>query len=97
MNAKLFKQGMILIMAVAIVMLSGCASIVSKSKYPVSVKSTPPGAKITVKDKKDKEVFVGGTPADFILKAGAGFFGKASYTVTFELDGYNVRTIPIEF
>jgi hypothetical protein len=78
-------------------MLSGCASIVSKSSYPISINSTPSGATITVKDKKGLDVYSGNTPANLKLNASAGFFSKASYVVTFEMDGYDKRTVPIDF
>jgi hypothetical protein len=82
---------------VCLAVFSGCASIVSKSNYRVTVNSTPPGAKITVSDDDGFEVYSGITPAKFKLKAGAGYFKKASYTVTFEKDGFDKRTIPILF
>lgn len=97
MNFKFYKQGITLMLIASFIILSGCASIVSKSSYPISINSTPSGAKITVKDKKGIDVYSGNTPANFKLEAGAGFFSKASYTVTFTMDGYDTRTVPIDF
>ncbi|CAI8208118.1 MAG: Uncharacterised protein [SAR116 cluster bacterium] len=79
------------------VLLSSCASIVSKSSYPISINSAPSEAKIVIKDKKGIEIFSGQTPATLKLKAGSGFFGKARYQVTFAKDGYNTKTVPVEF
>jgi len=97
MNIKFYKQGITLMLIASFTIFSGCASIVSKSSYPISISSTPSGAKITVKDKKGIDVYSGNTPSNFKLKAGAGFFSKASYSVTFEMDGYDKRTVPIDF
>ncbi len=97
MNTKFYKQGITFILAVSIILLSGCASIVSKGSYPISINSTPSGAKITVKDRYGYDIYSGNTPANLKLKAGADFFAKASYTVTFEMEGYEKRTVPIEF
>ena len=78
-------------------LLSSCASIVSKSRYPISINSTPSEAKITITDKKGIEIFTGSTPATVKLNAGAGFFSKARYQVKFEKDGFQPRTVPIDF
>ena len=59
--------------------LGSCASIVSKSRYPVAISSVPVGANITITDKHGKEVFSGVAPTAVTLKSGAGYFSKASY------------------
>ncbi|WP_209405787.1 hypothetical protein [Pseudozobellia sp. WGM2] len=78
-------------------LFSSCASIVSKSRYPISINSTPCEAKIVIKDKKGIEIFSGQTPANLKLKSGSGFFGKARYQVTFTKNGYDSKTVPVEF
>lgn len=78
-------------------LLSSCASIVSKSRYPISINSTPSEARITITDKKGVEVFTGNTPATLKLNSGAGFFSKARYQVKFEKNGYQAKTVPIDF
>lgn len=77
--------------------LTSCASIVSKSSYPISINSTPSEAKIVVTDKKGVEVFRGQTPATLNLKSGSGFFSKAHYQVEFTKNGYETKTVPINF
>jgi len=77
-------------------LFSNCASIVTKTTYPISINSNPQGADIRITDKKGKEIFYGKTPATVDLKAGAGFFSSASYIVDFSLDGYDSTTIPIQ-
>lgn len=78
-------------------LFSSCASIVSKSSYPISINSAPSEAKIVIKDKKGIEIFSGQTPATLKLKSGSGFFGKARYQVTFTKNGYDSKTVPVEF
>lgn len=82
-------------MAAAVLLSAGCASIVSKSKYPLTVKSTPENASISITDKHGVEVFKGQTPAVVRLKSGAGFFSKAEYHVKFSAPGYSEKIIPI--
>ncbi len=86
-----------LLMVVAILVASGCASIVSKSSYPITISSDPSEAKITITDKGGVEIYQGKTPASLKLDASDGFFSKAHYQVKFEKEGYNVRTVPVEF
>ena len=77
--------------------LSGCASIVSKSSYPISINSTPSGAQVTIKNKYDLTIYEGNTPAYVSLKSGDGFFAKAHYSVTINMDGYQPRVVPVHF
>lgn len=67
----------------AITLLSGCASIVSDSTYPVLIDSFPPEKSFVVKDENGKKVFSGKTPQTVMLDAGDGFFDGATYTVEF--------------
>jgi len=81
---------------VAVAFLTGCASIVSKSDYPVRISSQPEEAEISIKNRAGENVFSGKTPTTINLKAGAGFFKGENYTVTFEKDGYTPHTAQIE-
>lgn len=78
-------------------LLFSCASIVSKSSYPISINSAPSEAQIVIKDKKGIEIFSGQTPSTLKLKSGSGFFGKARYQVTFSKAGFQSKTVPVEF
>ena len=89
-------QGILIIAASSLLSASsGCASIVSKSIYPVSITSEPSGADITVFNNKEKAIFEGKTPATLELKAGRGFFQAGDYTVKFSKSGYKEITVPI--
>ena len=87
----------ILIVFISLLIFSNCATIVSKSTYPFTVNTEPSGVKVVIKKGNGKEVFKGNSPATVQLKAGAGFFKKASYTVTVTQDGYAEQTLPINF
>jgi hypothetical protein len=77
--------------------MTSCASIVSKSSWPITINSSPSEAKISIKDKKGIEIYTGNTPATLKLKSGSGFFSKARYQVTFEKVGYEKKVVPVEF
>lgn len=91
---KLFTP--VLCFIIGLFVFSGCASIVSKSKWPVTIHSEPRGARITITDKKGVEVYSGLTPATMNLKSGAGFFAKQAYKITFTFDGYQTKTVDLK-
>lgn len=95
MKTKTYLNFAALCIAV-IFLFSGCASIVSKGIYPLSINSSP-SAKVSVIDKKGVEVFTGNTPTSVKLKAGAGFFGKAEYQVKLSCPGYEDKVVPVYF
>lgn len=73
--------------------LSGCASIVSQSQYPVTISSVPSGATVVVRDAQAKEIHKAQTPATLTLPAGSGYFSRASYTFEFSKEGHaNAQT-----
>lgn len=96
MNRRVATFGLTGLLLVAMVLSQGCASIVSKSDYPVNITSEPSNAAVTVSNKKGEEVFTGMTPTTVTLKAGAGYFSGQDYTVTLEKDGYPARTAKIK-
>lgn len=74
---------------------SSCASIVSKSIYPVTIDSEPRGAKVVIYNRQGLEVFKGGTPALVKLKPGAGFFRRAIYDIEISKDGYTTKKVAV--
>jgi hypothetical protein len=81
----------------SMLLFSSCATIVSRSSYPLSVNSSPTNARISITDKKGKEIYLGNTPAMVRLKAGAGYFSRAEYQVKFSNPGYDTKIVPITF
>jgi len=78
-----------------LVMLSSCASIFTKGKYPLMINSEPDGASVTITNKKGVEIFSGQTPATLDLKSSNGFFSGAKYQVKISHPGYEDKIIPI--
>jgi len=76
---------------------TSCATIVSKSKWPLTINSTPTESRISITDRNGVEIYTGNTPATLKLKSGAGFFQRARYQVKLEKEGYVTKVIPIEF
>ena len=66
----------------------GCASIVSKSDYPVTFDSNPSGADISIVDKKGKVIFEGKAPYTATLPASSGYFAASRFDVTANKDGF---------
>lgn len=65
--------------------ISGCASIVSDSSYPVSLSSVPSGASITIYDEDGVQIHSGQTPSIVTLDAGKSYFNSASYRIVAKL------------
>jgi len=84
------------LVSLMLLIFSGCASIVSKSNWPVSIDSKPSGATVSIVNRKGVEVYNGKTPAALKLKSGSKFFSRESYTLTFTLDGYKTEKVNLE-
>ncbi len=87
----------LILFSITIGLFTNCASIVSKSSYPLSISSEPSESKITITNKKNIEIFSGNTPANIKLRSSNGFFSKAEYSIKFEKNGYKTKTVPITF
>jgi len=87
--ASPLKISLIAIVAFAV---TGCASIVSDSKYPVAVTSSPSGATYEIVNESGVSVRSGVTPDEVTLRAGAGYFDGEKYTITYRKDGYTSST-----
>jgi hypothetical protein len=75
-------------------LMASCASIVSKSEYPVSFTSSPAGCKVLVK-KNGMVIHQGVTPSMVTLPASGGFFSPAKYQVEFTKKGAPMQTVPL--
>lgn len=74
--------------------LTACCSIVSKSSYPVTISSNPPGANFTLKKANGLSMATGTTPATVTLSSSFGYFQPAKYVVEFSRKGVT-QTVPI--
>ena len=77
-----------LVMSGVMLYCSGCASIVSKSQWPVTINSNPSGATVTIKDGRGTELQKGVTPMTVTLSSKSGYFSSATYHFDFEKEGY---------
>jgi hypothetical protein len=93
---RIFMKSGALILTCA-VLLSSCATIVSKTSYPVYIRTSPAGAKISITDKRGNEVYKGTSPSTVTLKTGAGFFSKAEYKVKLSSAGFSEKIVPINY
>jgi len=80
----------------AVVFLTGCASIVSKNMYPVTLNSHPDGATILIKDESGSQIYKGKTPTTLSLSSGEAYFHPKKYTITFSKTGYEDQTTVIK-
>lgn len=76
--------------------LYSCATIVSKSTYPVVLETVPGDADVNIVDSKGRTVYQGKTPATVYLKAGESFFRRGRYAVSFEREGYEKSVFPLD-
>jgi hypothetical protein len=77
-------------------LVSGCASIVSKSSYPVTINSQPDQAEITIADETGKTIFKGKTPTTVTLETKKGYFKGKDYTITFRKEGCTTHTAQVK-
>lgn len=86
----------ILILLMLMAATSGCASLLSKTSYPVAIQSSPAGANFVVKDLKGRTVASGTTPQTVTLPAKQGYFRRGDYQVQFEKSGYVGDTVALK-
>ncbi len=87
----------LLLLAVSLSLLSGCASIVSGRPELVTFNSDPPDAKIIVCNERTGQcITTGQTPYAIPLERGQGFFKPAKYSLKCEKEGYEPCTRTLE-
>lgn len=79
MGKKLVRRCCLFVVTLA---LLGCASIVSKSQYPVTFDSNPAGANLKIVNRAGRTIYEGSSPATLTLEAASGFFKGELYQVT---------------
>jgi hypothetical protein len=75
--------------------LCSCASIVSKSSRPVTITSSPIGAKVTLSKSSGVPIQTGETPMTVTLETSNGYFSKAKYQIQASKAGYETSTTQI--
>lgn len=80
----------------AMILLSSCASIVSDTSYPVTINSSPSGAKFVVVNDRGMCMHSGRTPSTITLKSGDGYFSGSSYRIKFTKKGFEDKEITVD-
>ncbi len=89
--------GMICLSGLLLVAGLGCASIVSKSEWPIRIASSPEQADVTITDiRDDKKIFTGKTPTTVTLSSRGGYFKGKTYKVDLSKDGYASQSTEIK-
>lgn len=81
--------------ALALLLFSGCASIVGSSSAPIAINSSPDQATIAIRDENGVQVHSGVTPSTVTLPKSGGYFNGRDYTVEFSKPGYASRSATI--
>ena len=76
-------------------LLSSCATIFTKSSYPVVFNTDPQGAQLTIKNRAGITVYSGTTPANIRLKAAAGYMSREEYQIEIKKEGYTAKLFTI--
>lgn len=88
--------GITALFIIVALLVTGCASIVSKSSYPVVITSSPDQANFTITNKSGMNVHSGKTPSTVTLKSGCGYFKGETYNIAFQKDGYSSDSATID-
>ncbi|MBY6190758.1 hypothetical protein [Microbulbifer agarilyticus] len=91
----MFKKITLVAAIAGLGLVSGCASILSDSNYPVTINSNPAGANFVVVNEAGFDVHTGVTPDTITLSASDGFFSSASYVVKFQMAGFEEQSFQL--
>ena len=82
-------------LAVGLLVVSGCATVIDGRTARVKIKSAPSEANVKVQDEEGVVVAETVTPGEVTLKRGRPWLRPAKYQATFEKPGYETTTTPI--
>ncbi len=80
---------------IIVLLLSGCASIISGSTQQLNITTEPEAAHLEIYDENNMQIWSASSPSTVTLDRGAGFFKGASYRVEISKDGYRKKTVYI--
>jgi hypothetical protein len=84
------------LIVVVVLVCTGCASIVDGRRKAVHLNSNPPGAQVTVFNKKGESIIVTNTPAIVRLKRNTGYFSGETYKLSFSAPGYYPSEVTVK-
>lgn len=92
----MLRQVLLAAMASTCTVLTGCATIVHSGPRPISVASTPAGARVSVYDRSNTLVMTNTTPFVAQLSTKYGYFKGQTYRMVFELPPYNSVEVQLD-
>ncbi|GCD77433.1 hypothetical protein JCM31826_09150 [Thermaurantimonas aggregans] len=92
-----FSSLSILILVTVSACLSGCATLFSKSIYPVTIHSTPQDVRFEVFDRYKNRIFSGTTPETVYLPASYLPFIRQRYTILITDPDFESAQMPVTF
>jgi hypothetical protein len=81
--------------ALGVMLLSGCATIFEGGTQPVTFRSVPEAASISIVNRAGEKIHLGTTPTTVTLKRGAGYFKSEVYTVHIEKAGFAPKDLVV--
>lgn len=85
----------VFVASLAAVAMTGCATIFEGGTQPVTFKSVPESASISITNRAGEKVHAGTTPVTLTLKRGAGYFKSEIYTVRIEKEGFERKELTV--
>ncbi|UJP04867.1 MAG: PEGA domain-containing protein [Nitrosomonas sp.] len=86
-----------IIIAAALIALSGCATIMGNSApETLNVRSTPDQARVVITDESGKKIFEGRTPTSLSLEKKKAYFSGKKYDVKIQKEGYEEQAVTID-
>jgi len=84
------------LVTLTMLLLNGCATIISGKTDKVTFTSVPEHATFQIKDEQGKAVHDGNTPASVVLDRGNGYFDGQTYDVKFSAPGYKTQSLKLD-
>jgi hypothetical protein len=92
----MLKQALLVALASACTAMTGCATIVHSGPRPISVASTPAGAKVSIYDRSNTLVMTNTTPFVAPLNTKFGYFKSQTYRLVFEMPAYQSAEVQLD-
>jgi hypothetical protein len=83
------------VVVLGLVLVARCASIISGRRSEVAFNTYPPGAHVSIHDRRGQRVASFNSPGVANLKRQGRFFMPAHYTATISAPGYQTAQVPI--
>lgn len=85
-----------LCLALLVINLAGCATIINGHTAPVTIATAPPGINVSISNSKGMPIANQKTPFTVVLKKGNGFFSGEKYKIEVEKPEGGIGTAYIE-